>query len=89
MGRADPRLAGITALLLPESGYAPLNSLEWIRQLNPQMVLLSVAPGDLQGLPSPETLKAAQGYNLLRTDRDGWIELTMDGERLWVEVERK
>lgn len=25
---------------------------------------------------------------LLRSDRDGWIELTTDGERMWVEVER-
>jgi predicted membrane metal-binding protein len=29
-----------------------------------------------------------QGYTVLRTDRNGWIELTTDGERMWVEVER-
>jgi hypothetical protein len=28
-------------------------------------------------------------YILLRTDRDGWIELATDGEQMWVQVERK
>jgi beta-lactamase superfamily II metal-dependent hydrolase len=53
------------------------------------VILLSVAPGDVRGMPSPETLEAVQGYTLPRTDRNGWIELTTDGERMWVEVERK
>ena len=45
--------------------------------------------GDREGLPSPETLEALEGYTLLRTDRNGWIELTTDGEQMWVEVERR
>jgi beta-lactamase superfamily II metal-dependent hydrolase len=53
------------------------------------MVLLSVAPSDLRGMPSPETLQALEGYTLLRTDRNGWIELTTDGEQMWVEVESR
>jgi beta-lactamase superfamily II metal-dependent hydrolase len=81
--------APVTALLLAEGGYAPLNPPAWIERLRPQVVLLSVAPGDRRGLPSPETLEAVQGYMLLRTDRNGWIELTTDGEQMWVEVERK
>jgi len=32
---------------------------------------------------------ALQGFTLLRIDQNGWIELTTDGEQLWVEVERK
>jgi hypothetical protein len=32
---------------------------------------------------------AMQGCTLLRTDQNGWIELSTDGERMWVEVERK
>ena len=39
-----------------------------------------------QGLPSPETLEAVEGYTLLRTDLNGWIELTTDGEQIWVQV---
>jgi len=39
-----------------------------------------------QDLPSPETLEAVEGYTLLRTDLNGWIELTTDGEQMWVQV---
>jgi competence protein ComEC len=87
--QSQPELRGLTALLLAESGYAPVNPNEWVEKLAPGIVLLSVATGDLEGLPSPETLAAVEGYNLLRTDRNGWIELTTDGEQMWVEVERK
>jgi len=48
-----------------------------------------VSAADYDGLPSSETLEALQGYTVLRTDRDGWIELTTDGEQMWVEVEKK
>ncbi len=47
------------------------------------VVLLSVSSGDRQGLPTLETLEVMQGYTLLRTDRNGWIDPTMDGEQLW------
>jgi competence protein ComEC len=82
-------MRNISALLLPESGYAPLNPPEFISSLNPQLALLSVASADRTGLPSPETLEALQGYNLLRTDQNGWIELTTDGSQMWVEVEKR
>jgi competence protein ComEC len=85
----DSRLSQLTALLLTDSGYAPLNPPEWIDDLQPQLVLLSVGAGDKNGLPDPETLQAVQGLNLLRTDRNGWIHLSTDGEQMWMEVERK
>ena len=85
----DPKLRGMTALLLAESGYAPVNPPEWIEKLRPQVILLSVAAGDREGRPSPEALEAVREYSLLRTDRDGWIELSTDGEQMWVEVERR
>ena len=52
-------------------------------------LLPGVAAGDRRGLPDAELLAAVQGRTLLRTDRDGWIELTTDGEQLWVEVEQE
>lgn len=57
--------------------------------LNPRVALLSAIAGDYEGLPSPEMIEAVQEYTLLRTERDGWIELTTDGEQKRVEVERK
>jgi beta-lactamase superfamily II metal-dependent hydrolase len=85
----DTGITPVTALLLAESGYAPLNPPEWIEKLRPEVVLLSVAAGDREGRPSPETIAAVQDYTLLRTDRNGWIELSTDGQRMWVEVERR
>ncbi len=82
-------MRNISALLLAESGYAPANPPELIRQLRPQVVVLSVAAADRSGLPSPETVQELEGYNLLRTDENGWIQITTDGEQMWVEVERK
>jgi beta-lactamase superfamily II metal-dependent hydrolase len=86
---AAPDLGPVTALLLAESGYAPLNTPQWIARWRPQVVLLSVAADDYDGRPDPETLEAIDGYSVLRTDRDGWIRLSTDGENLWVEVERR
>jgi competence protein ComEC len=85
----DSGMRNVSAMVLAESGYAPLNPPELISQLNPQLALLSVAAGDRSGLPSRETLEALDGYNLLRTDQNGWIEISTDGEQMWVEVERK
>ena len=82
-------IGNVNALLLADSGYAPINPPEWIANLQPQVVLISVSAADKEGLPSPETLELLQGYTVLRTDRNGWIELTTDGEQMWVEVEKK
>lgn len=85
----DPLQAPMTALLLAESGYAPLNPPQWIARWQPQLILLSVEAGDQNGLPAPEVLEAIQSYTTLRTDRNGWIQLSTNGEQLWMEVERK
>jgi hypothetical protein len=47
--------------------------------------------GDFQGIrgPAKEAERAVAGYPLLRTDRNGWIELSTDGEQMWVEVEKE
>jgi len=65
------------------------NPLEWVEKRRSQVVLLSVVAGDWEGRLDPETLEAVEGYTLLRTDRNGWIELRTDGEQLWAEVERR
>jgi competence protein ComEC len=85
----DRSQGAVTALLLAEGGYAPLNPPGWIARWQPGIALLSIAPGDREGRPSPETLRALEGYMLLRTDSNGWIELTTDSEQMWVEVERR
>jgi len=31
---------------------------------------------------------ALPGYPLLRTDQNGWIEVSTDGKKMWVETEK-
>lgn len=78
----------VDVLLLAESGYAPSNPPDIIENLNPQLVVLSVAAGDLDGLPSQDVLDSLEGYSLLRTDRNGWIDISTDGVEMRITVER-
>ena len=79
----------VTTLLLADSGFAQTNPPEWIANLRPLVVILSVAAGDPDGLPDQSVLDSLAGTTLLRTDRNGWIQITTDGVGLWVEVEKK
>jgi len=75
-------------LLLADSGYAPSNPPEIIKNINPQLTILSVAAGDKNGNPSQDVLKSLEGYSLLRTDHSGWISVITDGATMRVEAER-
>ena len=77
-------LGPVSALLLSESGYGPSNPAEWLTNLHPDMVILSVSPADPNGLPDPALAASFEAGNLLRTDRYGWIDLSTDGQQTWV-----
>ena len=79
----------VSVLSLADSGYAASNPPEWIANLNPELVVLSVDAADQNGMPDPEVLDWVKDYDLLRTDQNGWIEITTNGEQMWVNVERK
>jgi len=78
----------VNLLLLAQSGADPLTPTEWIWNLNPQFIVVNVSASDLSH-PGIDTLKAIQGYPVLRTDQEGWIEITTDGVEAWIQVERK
>jgi competence protein ComEC len=78
----------VDVLLLSDSGYAPANPPDMLENLTPQLVVLSVAAGDPNGLPSQDVLESLDGFSLLRTDRNGWIDVTTDGIEMRVAVER-
>ncbi|MEW6400521.1 MAG: ComEC/Rec2 family competence protein [Chloroflexota bacterium] len=75
-------------LLLADSGFPQTNPPDLIENLNPSLVVLSVSAGDPDGLPAEETMENLEGYSLLRTDRNGWIEITTNGTEMRIEVER-
>ncbi len=81
-------IGNVDVLLLADSGYAPSNPPDVIENVNPQLVVLSVAAGDPDGLPAQSVLEALDGYSFLRTDRNGWISIATDGTAMRVEVER-
>jgi competence protein ComEC len=84
----EPSIGPITALLLPDGGNESVNPDKWLTRFQPLVALISVEAGNSRGLPSPQVLQSLKDRNILRTDLNGWIELTTDGEQLWVEVER-
>jgi len=81
-------IGSVDVLLLADSGYAPSNPLDIIENVNPKLVVLSVAAGDPNGLPAQSVLESLDGYSVLRTDRSGWISVITNGNEMRVEVER-
>jgi competence protein ComEC len=78
----------VTVLSLADSGYAASNPPEWITRLNPELAVLDVSAADENGMPDREVLDQLKDYDLLRTDRNGWIDVATDGGHMWVNVER-
>ncbi|MGZ9223513.1 MAG: ComEC/Rec2 family competence protein [Anaerolineales bacterium] len=87
--RDGAKVGPVNVLALADAGYAASNPPEWIANLNPELVLLSVDAADENGMPDGEVLESVKDYDLLRTDQNGWIEVTTDGTQMWVNVERK
>jgi competence protein ComEC len=87
--RTGAEVGPVSVLSLADSGYAASNPPEWIANVNPEIVLLSVSAADENGMPDTEVLESVKDYQLLRTDRNGWVEITTDGTRMWVKVEHR
>jgi competence protein ComEC len=83
------KVGTLSMLLLADSGFAPLSPPEWIAALRPRLAILSVAAGDPDGLPAQSVLDDLNGITLLRTDRNGWIDVSTDGAGMWVKVEKQ
>jgi len=79
----------VSVLLLADSGYAASNPDEWVIYLNPELVVLSVDAADKNGMPDSYVLDMVKDYALLRTDQNGWVEVSTNGTQMWVNVERK
>jgi competence protein ComEC len=86
--RAGAEVGPVSLLLLADSGYAVSNPPEWINNLNPELVVLNVSAADKNGMPDTQVLDLVKDYDLLRTDRNGWIDVATDGGQMWVNVER-
>ena len=52
--------------------------------VRPEVALISVGAGNRYGHPTPDTLAALRGIATFRTDRDGTVEVSLDGPGLVV-----
>ena len=86
--RAGADIGPVSVLSLADSGYAVSNPPEWINNLNPELAVLDVSAADENGMPDTEVLDLLKDYDLLRTDKNGWIDVATDGRQMWVNVER-
>jgi competence protein ComEC len=78
----------VSVLSLADAGYAASNPEEWILNLNPELIVLSVSAADENGMPDGEVLRTLKDRSLLRTDVNGWIEIATNGTQMWVDVEK-
>jgi len=74
-------------LKAPHHGAATSSTPPFLREVSPQLVIISVGENKF-GHPAPETLAKLSSLTTLRTDEEGTIEVVTDGERYWVVTER-
>ena len=74
-------------LVAPHHGSRTSSSEEFVAAVAPQAVLISCADRPGSGIPHAQTLEryAARGARIYRTDRNGAIRITTDGERLVID----
>jgi competence protein ComEC len=87
---AERRLAGsgrairTDVLKSPHHGSRSSSSPEFLDSVSPRIVVISVGRDNRYGLPDPGIVARYEerGIRVLRTDRDGAVEIASDGERL-------
>jgi competence protein ComEC len=77
-----------TVLKVAHHGSAGSSSPDFLAAVQPLTAVVSVGQPNGYGLPSPETLERLEPRPVFRTDLNGDIEISTDGERLWIERER-
>ena len=84
------RLPPVEILKVSHHGSADELLPALLRELRPNVAVISVGEGNTYGHPTPETLAAldaSPGLAVYRTDRDGAVTIESDGRRLSVATE--
>jgi len=77
-----------TVLKVAHHGSATSSCAHFVAAADPQAAVICVGTDNTFGHPDDETLARLGSIPVYRTDEDGTITFTTDGERLWVETER-
>jgi competence protein ComEC len=88
-GEAERALAlsPATVVKVPHQGSRTGSSLAFVRATRPQVAIISVGRNPF-GHPQPEVVNRylSVGALVLRTDRDGTVEVATDGRRVWLRL---
>jgi competence protein ComEC len=70
----------------PHHGSDSSSSQEFLEKVSPQIVVISVGEGNWYGLPDPEVIARYEkmGAKIFRTDLHGAVEVSSDGQRLFI-----
>ncbi len=81
-----------TVLKVAHHGSDTSSAAEFLAVVGPAAAVISVGADNDFGLPDAEVVGRLAGeiggVNIYRTDEDGTIDFTSDGEKLWVDVEK-
>lgn len=77
-----------TVLKVAHHGSAYSTSDSLLRAVRPLVAVISVGEDNRFGHPSPATLERLDDTIVYRTDQQGEVTFSTDGERLWISTER-
>lgn len=75
-------------LLVPHQGSKTSSTPAFLDAVAPAAAVLSVGAGNSYGHPAEEVIARYEGVPLFRTDEDGTVTVTSDGEQLWIRTAR-
>jgi len=78
-----------TVLQVPHHGSRHGSTSAFLREVSPQVAVISVGAENPFGHPSPETLERVQGVPIFRTDHHGDITISTNGRRVWIKTQRE
>jgi competence protein ComEC len=80
------RVGPAVAVKVPHHGSRASSTPTFVSRVSPRLAIVSVGSRNPFGHPHPEVVERYRraGSLLLRTDRDGTVEVATDGRRVWV-----
>ncbi|MGQ9573114.1 MAG: ComEC/Rec2 family competence protein [Dehalococcoidia bacterium] len=82
---ADLRAA---VLKVAHHGSRASTSADFLAAVQPLTAVICVGADNRHGHPAAETLARLGSRPVFRTDRHGDVEMSTDGEKLWIETHR-
>jgi competence protein ComEC len=84
------RVGPVALLKVGHHGSRGATGTAWLRELRPEVAVISVGKGNRYGHPAPEALGRlhSAGVEVYRTDQDGGIDIETDGTTLTIHSRR-